>query len=283
MERPLDFVAHEGRGTMIGAFRCPRTDPRFQDSGPIQNDIFVFPRSSVRIRHASGPSFVADPTLATIYNRGQIYDRGEVSEDGDRSDWFAVPRDVALEAVIANGVEPAAHGPFPFAFAPVSNRTYLAQRRLFQKALQRTEPERVDEEIYALLDDVVRSAALVRRARPSRRSDKEADGIADEIRRLTSARFDEGWPLSRLQSHFGFSAFRLCRAFRRSTGSSIHAHLVTVRLRASLERIEPVHADLAAVALDLGFSSHSHFTLAFRRSFGMPPSACRVARETARL
>lgn len=278
LETPLDSIAHRGDGTVIGAFRCPRDHPRFVDSGPIQNDIFVFPRSSVRIRHAGGPSFVADQTVATVYNRGQIYDRALVSEEGDRSDWFAVPREVAIEAVIANGLAPSGSGPFSFAFAPVSHDTYLAQRRLFRQAQQGAPPEKLDEAIYALLDDIVRGAASRNGARPDRPRDKEGPAIADEIRRLISARFDEDWSLARLQDHFGVSAFRLCRLFRRVTGSSIHGYLVSVRLRASLERTEPRGVDLAAVAMDLGFASHSHFTLAFRRSFGVPPSAWREPR-----
>ena len=60
----LDSILHSGDGVVVGAFRCPTAHPRFADSGPIQNDIFVFPRSSVRIRHAGGPAFVADHTLA---------------------------------------------------------------------------------------------------------------------------------------------------------------------------------------------------------------------------
>ncbi len=274
-ETPLDSIAHRGNGTVIGAFRCPRDHPRFVDSGPIENDIFVFPRSSVKIRHAGGPSFVADQTVATVYNRGQIYDRALVSEEGDRCDWFAVPREAAIEAVIANGLMPSANGPFTFAFAPVSHQTYLAQRRLFRQAHRGAPPAKLDEAIYALLDDVVRGAASRAGARPERARDKDGPAIADEIRHLISARFDEDWSLARLQHHFGVSAFRLCRLFRRVTGSSIHGYLVSVRLRASLERTEPRAVDLAAVAMDLGFASHSHFTLAFRRTFGVPPSAWR--------
>ncbi len=273
-ESPLDTIAYRGDGTVIGAFRCPRDHPRFVDSGPIQNDIFVFPRSSVKIRHAGGPSFVADQTVATVYNRGQIYDRALVSEEGDRCDWFAVPREAAIEAVIANGLEPSATGPFTFAFAPVSHQIYLVQRRLFRQA-NRGATAKLDEAIYALLDDVVGAGAAGSGARPKRPYDKEAPVIADEIRRLISARFEEDWSLTRLQDHFGVSAFRLCRVFRRVTGSSIHGYLVSVRLRASLERIEPRAVDLSSVAKDLGFSSHSHFTLAFRRSFGVSPSAWR--------
>jgi len=37
----------------------------------------------------------------------------------------------------------------------------------------------------------------------------------------------------------------------------------------------PSADDLTSLALDLGFSSHSHFTLAFRRAFGCTPSQFR--------
>lgn len=274
-ETPLDLIAHRGHGTVIGAFRCPRDHPRFVDSGPIQNDIFVFPRSSVKIRHAGGPSFVADQTVATVYNRGQIYDRALVSEEGDRCDWFAVPREAAIDAVIANGLAPSATGPFTFPYVPVSHETYLAQRRLFRRARRGASPQELDEGIYAVLDDVVAGAAVRSGPRPVPARDKEGPAIADEIRALISARFDEDWSLTRLQHHLGVSAFRLCRVFRRATGSSIHGYLLSVRLRAALERTEPRGVDLTSVALDLGFASHSHFTLAFRRSFGLPPSSWR--------
>ena len=272
-DKPLDVMVHQGEGTLVGAFRCPATDPRFKDSGPIQNDIFVFPRTSVGIRHAGGPSLIADLTVATLYNRGQIYDRSRISEEGDRSDWFAVPRAVAMEAVIANGHEPAARGPFPFAFVPVGDATYLKQRRLFQRARRGADAEAIDEAIYAVLDDVV-SAAAPRAARPEAVAPR-ARAIADEIRAVVSGRFEEGWSLSRLAAHFRISAFALSRAFRKATGSTIHRYLVTLRLRASLEHLERPRADLSALALDLGFASHSHFSFAFGRTFAETPRACR--------
>ncbi len=275
-ESPLDAIIHQGQGVLIGAFRCPTTHPRFTDSGPIQNDIFVFPRSSVKIRHAGGPSFVADPTVATVYNQGQVYDRGMVSEDGDRSDWFAVPRAVASEAVVVNGLEPAAKGPFSFPFAPVPDRTYLDQRRLFRGARRGMAQGVIDEGIYALLDDVV-SAAAARRVKGSRGADAQTAEIGEGIRSLIASRFEEEWPLSRLAQHFGVSTFRLCRSFRKATGSTIHRYLLSVRLRASLERLESPKTDITALALDLGFSSHSHFTQTFGRSFDTTPSACRQA------
>jgi len=45
-----------------------------------------------------------------------------------------------------------------------------------------------------------------------------------------------------------------------------------VRLRTALELIPGNENNLTDLAFQLGFSSHSHFTLAFRKAFGVPPT-----------
>jgi AraC-like DNA-binding protein len=71
------------------------------------------------------------------------------------------------------------------------------------------------------------------------------------------------------------SPFHLARVFRAETGFSVDAYQRSLRLRAALERL-PTYADgLTTLALELGFSSHSHFTETFRREFGVSPSALR--------
>ena len=71
------------------------------------------------------------------------------------------------------------------------------------------------------------------------------------------------------------SPFHLARIFQQQTGVPVHRYLTRLRLRASLERLADGTKDLTALALDLGFSSHSHFTDTFRREFGCTPSAVR--------
>jgi AraC family transcriptional regulator len=56
----------------------------------------------------------------------------------------------------------------------------------------------------------------------------------------------------------------------------VHRYLTQLRLRASLDRLADGADDLTALALDLGFSSHSHFADAFRREFGKTPSEVRA-------
>lgn len=76
--------------------------------------------------------------------------------------------------------------------------------------------------------------------------------------------------------------FRLCRMFRRLMGTTMHAYREGLRLRAALDALEDPRADLTSIALDHGYSSHSHFTAAFRRAFGVPPSRVRERRPPTR-
>ena len=79
------------------------------------------------------------------------------------------------------------------------------------------------------------------------------------------------------------SPFHLARIFQQQTGVPVHRYLTQLRLRASLERLADGAGDLTAVALELGFSSHSHFTDAFRREFGHSPSEMRKILEAGSL
>jgi hypothetical protein len=90
-----DRIVFATESITIGAFRCPPTHPLFRDSGPIRDDCFVFPRTTVEIRHTNARPFVADPTIVTLYNRQQQYERRSVCGDGDRCDWCGDARRAA--------------------------------------------------------------------------------------------------------------------------------------------------------------------------------------------
>jgi AraC family transcriptional regulator len=59
-----------------------------------------------------------------------------------------------------------------------------------------------------------------------------------------------------------------------SKGVSLRRYVNQLRLARALIELRSVD-DLTRLALELGFSSHSHFTLAFRRAFGCTPSQFR--------
>ena len=62
-------------------------------------------------------------------------------------------------------------------------------------------------------------------------------------------------------------------------GIPLHRYLTQLRLARALVEL-PHAADLTALALDLGFSSHSHFTARFRALFGLTPTDVRRGAST---
>src|SRR5690242_12279793 len=78
----------------------------------------------------------------------------------------------------------------------------------------------------------------------------------------------------------GASPAYLTDLFTRVEGVSLHRYLTQLRLARALDQLPSV-TDLTTVALDSGFSSHSHFTFAFRQSFGCTPSQFRTRARRA--
>lgn len=100
--------------------------------------------------------------------------------------------------------------------------------------------------------------------------------LAQQILLLLRHRYTERLPLQEIAAGLNVSPGFLCRVFRRETGDTIHSHLTALRLSRALELLAGREGeDLTRLGLELGFASHSHFTSAFRRRFGVPPSVIR--------
>jgi AraC family transcriptional regulator len=99
--------------------------------------------------------------------------------------------------------------------------------------------------------------------------------IVNQTKQLLIARFREHLTMAEIAESLGISRFQLSRVFRALTGFSLLGYRNQLRLRTALDRLAAPGAQLPALAKDLGFSSHSHFTAAFRESFGLLPSDVR--------
>ncbi|MCL4820785.1 MAG: helix-turn-helix transcriptional regulator [Vicinamibacteria bacterium] len=279
---PLDRIAFRGGAVTIGAFRCAPDDPRFADSGPIQNHIFVFPRQTVRLRHEGEAAFVAGPGVVTLYNRGQRYSRGAVSPRGDECEWFAVDDALLVEAVAAfdPAVRERPQRPFRHAWTPGDARLYLAQRALYERLAAGAPGDwdalEVEEAVLHLLAGVLARGHAFWQSRPRDTTvGTRAREIVAAAEVVLARRFAERLTLHEIARAAGCSPFHLCRAFRAATGTTLHVYRNRLRLQHALERVA-AGADLSQLALELGYSSHSHFTAAFRRLFGVAPSVARA-------
>jgi len=272
-------VVFESPLVRVGRWRCPADHPEFVDSGPIPEALFVFPRESVWIAHDGQTPFVADANTVTYYNPGQRYRRRKLSERGDQCEWFSVAPEAITETLSDH--DPAAidrpEAPFPFTHGPSDPDSYLKQRLVFHHVSQEANPDRlfVEEAVVSVLSDV--TARAYRRTAPiAPRRRGEVDAI-EAARDVIARRFTDNLSLSEIAREVQASVFHLARLFKARTGFSLHAYRNQLRLRSALDRLREPGVDLTSIALDLGFSSHSHFTETFRRSFGKTPSAVRLS------
>jgi len=276
----LDVVVFASPLVRVGRWRCPADHPQFLDSGPSSDALFVFPREGVWIEHDGEDPFVADANTVTYYNKGQCYRRRKLSAHGDQCEWFAVAPEAIAETLSAH--EPAAidraHTPFPFTRGPSDPDSYLRQRVLFRHVSNERNPDRlyVEEAALSILGDVARLAYAHGTALPKvRRSRHREIELSEAARDVIARRFKENLSLLEIARAVGSSVFHLARVFKTRTGFSLHGYRNQLRLRAALERLRDPDSDLIDIALDLGFSSHSHFTETFRRNFGKTPSTVR--------
>lgn len=271
----------------VGRFRVSSARPDFAILGAITRHVFVFPRRAVWIRHAGSPAFVADPTRVTMYNPGAEYRRERLDPAGDYSDWFSLDADVVREAIAYFDPPRLDRGPlFGHTHAQVDAALYLRQRRVYQYV--RHGPDRdpllVDEAVLSLLASVVASANGRTRANggPQEHASNRHGEIAEATCAVLNRTFCTTTSLSSIAGQVGVSVFHLCRLFRRTTGGTIHWHREQLRLRSSLQAILETDEDLLSIGLRLGYSSHSHFTAAFRRWFFCAPSEMRRKKRAMR-
>ncbi len=102
--------------------------------------------------------------------------------------------------------------------------------------------------------------------------------LVQAARETLNARFDQRVTLFELADEIGCSPWHLARLFPLIAGCTVHRYLTSLRLRHALVTLAQSERDLTALGLRLGFSSHSHFTAAFRREYGVTPSQARGIR-----
>lgn len=275
VKQPVERLLAETASFALGTFSCAADAPLFRDSGPSSTYCFVFPRTHVRIRHAGATPFLAGPSVVTMYNEGQEYQRAAVSSDGDRCDWVAV-RPAILEEALAAVAPSALRGSkrlFPTSHVRSGSAAYLRQRGLFERlarAGHAVDSLELDETVLSLLEPVIRDACGAARSFDEPTAGQRA--LVAEARLLLAHQPERRLALADVAGRLDCSVFHLCRTFRRVEGSTVHRYLLRLRLRLALERLADGRGDLTRIALDAGFCSHSHFTVAFRREFGLTPS-----------
>src|SRR5689334_21649836 len=98
--------------------------------------------------------------------------------------------------------------------------------------------------------------------------------LVDRIKLVLAGDLARRWTLQEIAAEVGGSPVYLTQVFQRVEGVPLYRYQLRLRLARALDLLAE-YDDLSALSLDLGFSSHSHFSAAFREAFGRSPSEFR--------
>lgn len=104
---------------------------------------------------------------------------------------------------------------------------------------------------------------------------KRIQMIVDEIDRSIKNHNDETLTLSLLSRRLGYSEFYTTRKFKEISGMQFRDYLRLRKLAFALKEVRDSDKSLLDIACGYGFSSHEAFTRAFKRTYGITPSAYR--------
>ncbi len=87
---------------------------------------------------------------------------------------------------------------------------------------------------------------------------------------------DQDIKLADLAALLGMSQFHFSHLFKQSLGISPHQYLLQQRVERAKQLLKQTKRTIVEIALDCGFSSHSHLSKQFRQITGITPTAYRV-------
>jgi AraC-like DNA-binding protein len=261
-----------GSGYVAGRFHCDPDSDRWRETNWIgDRPHVVVPDTAVRLLPERGEPYVSTVNNLVVYDRDVHYRRQLVSAEGDRCTFLAVDEPLAVEL----GLRPGPGRPrlrHGACAAPV-----FALHHQIRAVLRAPRPDRLRLDGLAMAV-LVHAAGRVGPVPPDEAGDprtaRAQRRAVEEVKAALAAEPVRAWTLADLAARVHYSPYRLARLFRARTGYTVCGYRQQLRLRLSLSDVL-AGADLSGVAARHGFSSHSHFTALFRRTFGRTPSQVR--------
>jgi AraC-like DNA-binding protein len=230
----------------------------------------VFPYRGVFVRHLGSDEAIAEANQLLFFNAGESYCVSHPVDGGDAS-FDLIVDDSWLHELVPKTLL-SANGTLHFR----QQRRRIDARAqalvaLLRHSLQRSAVEKLEAETLAL--------TLVRRALGERTSHgTHASGgrskLVDRAKLVLSSDLARRWTLAEIAAEVGVSPVYLTQVFKQVEGMPLYRYQLRLRLARALDLIDACE-DLTTLSLDLGFSSHSHFSAAFRQAYARTPAQFR--------
>lgn len=232
---------------------------------------FVFPYRGVYLRHVGGDLAVADANHVLFFNQEQGYQVSHPVTGGDASLVLSVAEPTLRELAPKNLVCESAGFTFNQQHLRIDARAQ-ALVMLLKHSLRHGGIEPLEAEALSL--------TLVSRAIGPRTS--RASGatyarrrLVDRVKVLLAGDLSRRWTLAEIAREICGSPVYLTQVFQQVEGLPLYRYHLRLRLARALDLIAQ-RDDLSGLAQDLGFSSHSHFSAAFKQAYGVTPAEFRA-------
>jgi AraC family transcriptional regulator len=226
----------------------------------------VFPYRGVYVHHVGGAEAVAEANQVVFLNEDEPYRISHPVEGGDSSLSIGVSAATLLELAPTDYLHAQGRAAFNRTRLRIDGRAQVLTA-LLRHSLNSGVMEPLEAETLTL--------ALVRRALGERTSHVAAGSVGrqklvDRAKLVLSSDLGRRWTLTEIAAEVGVSPVYLTQVFQQVEGLPLYRYQLQLRLARALDLLGG-HVDLTGLALDLGFSSHSHFSAAFKRAYGQSP------------
>ena len=232
---------------------------------------FVFPYRGVYLRHVGGEQAVADANHVLFFNEGQGYQVSHPLTGGDASLVVSVSEPTLRELAPKQLVNEGSVFTFSQQHLRIDARAQ-ALVMLLKHSLQNGSIEPLEAEGLSL--------TLVLRAIGPRTTHEQGATyvrrrLVDRVKVLLAGDLSRRWTLAGIAAEIRGSPVYLTQVFQQVEGMPLYRYHLRLRLARALDLL-PEREDLSGLAQDLGFSSHSHFSAAFKQAYGLTPAEFRT-------
>jgi AraC-like DNA-binding protein len=233
---------------------------------------FVFPYRGVYLRHVAADQAVADANHVLFFNAGQGYQVSHPVIGGDASLVLSVS-EPALRELVPGHLAADSGGAFTFhsQHMRIDARAQVLVM-LLKHSLKHGTIEALEAEGLAL---TLVSRAIGPRTAREPGATYARRRLVDRVKVLLSSDLSRRWTLAEIAAEMRGSPVYLTQVFQQVEGLPLYRYHLRLRLARALDLVAG-REDLSALAQDLGFSSHSHFSAAFKQHYGVTPAEFRA-------
>jgi len=228
---------------------------------------FVFPFRGLYLRHVGQDQTVADANHVLFFNKDQAYQVSHPLAGGDTSLVVSLAEPMIAELAPRNLLATLETPTFKVQHLRIDTRAQ-ALVMLLKHSLRNGSIEPLEAEGLSL---TLISRSLGPRTARAPGSTHARRRLVDRVKVLLASDLSRRWTLAGIAAEIRGSPVYLTQAFQQVEGMPLYRYHLHLRLARALDLIAE-REDLSALAQDLGFSSHSHFSAAFKRSYGRTPS-----------